>query len=100
MKNKPLVQVLKGHFHCEKLPFDLFLHGINGGPIYTAGGKLHGTIIGHHGAKNYLSQWLLHNCGPIVCLINPARFSLPVHDAGARKSAGANRICSILKSNK
>jgi len=45
MKNKPLVQVLKGHFHCEKLPFDLFLHGINGGQIYTAGEKLHGTII-------------------------------------------------------
>jgi len=35
-----------------RLPFNLFIHGANGGQIYKAGEKLHGTIISKI-AKNF-----------------------------------------------
>ena len=39
-------------------------------PTLPNGGQCTFFLIGHHGAKNYLLQWLLHNCRPIACLIN------------------------------
>ena len=63
MKKAPLVQILKERFHCERLPFDLFIHGIDGGQIYKAGEKLHGTIISKI-AKNFDRLAVAHDGTP------------------------------------
>mgnify|MGYP003627863369 FL=1 len=63
MKKTPLIQILKGRFHCEKLPFDLFIRGIDGGQIYKAGEKLHGTIISKI-AKNFDRLAVAHDGTP------------------------------------